>query len=148
MESAFSVFGEMTERDVRPNVDTYYPLVSGLRKVGRMERVNEFVDEILKKGIELGQVGFNTMINVCCKEGMIDEALGLHVIMQKKGFMLDVFLYDMISNRLCELGQMDEAKTLLSIMVKRSVTFDMGSFTNFLGRLGHCGSEKAVSEEK
>ncbi|GMP88869.1 hypothetical protein CsSME_00040696 [Camellia sinensis var. sinensis] len=113
MESAFSVFGEMTERDVSPNVDTYYPLVSGLRK-----------------------------------EGMIDEALGLHVIMQKEGFMLDVFLCDMISYWLCELGQMDEAKTLLSIMVKRSVTFDMGSFTHFLGRLGHRGSEKAVSEEE
>ncbi|KAF5931003.1 hypothetical protein HYC85_031876 [Camellia sinensis] len=71
MESAFSVFGEMTERDVSPNVDTYYPLVSGLRKVGRMERVNEFVDEILKKELELGQMDkAKTLLSIMVKRSV------------------------------------------------------------------------------
>ncbi|KAL7202024.1 hypothetical protein ACSBR1_033657 [Camellia fascicularis] len=87
MESAFSVFGEMTQRDVSPNVDTYYPLVSGLRKVGSMERVNEFVDEILKKGIELGQMDeAKTLLSIMVKRSVTFDMGGFTHFLGRLGY--------------------------------------------------------------
>ncbi|KAK6936090.1 Pentatricopeptide repeat [Dillenia turbinata] len=59
MESALSLFDEMTKRELNPSADAYWALINGFFKIGQMGKAERFANEMQGNGLELDKVAYH-----------------------------------------------------------------------------------------
>ncbi|KAK3042562.1 hypothetical protein RJ639_001556 [Escallonia herrerae] len=108
MESAFSLFNIMNQREICPNIDVYQTLVSGLCKIGEKEAAMKILDEMQNREFGLDQAMFDTLVSGYGKKGMIGEAAEMVDVIEKQEFIADVSVCDTASRGLCNVNQTED----------------------------------------
>lgn len=85
-------------------------------------------------------VSFNTIVNLYCKEGRLDNAYKLLYEAEKKGLESDKYTHTILIDGLCRTGNFKEAKQHLdytTLMGFDSNLVALNSFINGLCKAGH-----------
>lgn len=69
MDEALSLFDDMIDSGVRPNVVCYNSLIHGVRKSGRWEEVDRLLIDMIDCQISSDTFTYSALIDSLCKEG-------------------------------------------------------------------------------
>ncbi|KAH6767120.1 Tetratricopeptide repeat superfamily protein [Perilla frutescens var. hirtella] len=116
VELAKTVYDDMVDKDVSPNVFTYNILIRGLCANKEMDKGLDFFEQMERRGCLPNVVTYNTLIDAYFKTGKINEAYALLELMWKKNLEPNVITYNIIINGLCREGRMKETSKVLTEM--------------------------------
>jgi pentatricopeptide repeat protein len=85
IHGALELHGEMVWNGFAINIFTDNGLLDALCKHGNMREVEALLNEITKRGLDLDEVVYNTLVDENYRIVNIDEALQLHKGMGKRG---------------------------------------------------------------
>lgn len=88
----------------------YCTVASLLLKTGRITEANEYLGYIITSGFSLYIVSFNTIFNLYCKEGQLDNAFKLLYEAEKEGLESDKYTHTILIDGLCRTGNLEEAQ--------------------------------------
>ncbi|KAK4424183.1 Pentatricopeptide repeat-containing protein [Sesamum alatum] len=136
VESARSVYFEMIDNGISPNVFTYNILIRGLCANKEMDKGLGFLEEMEKKGCLPNVVTYNTLIDAYCKMGNMNEAYALLKLMWEKDLEPNVITYNVIINGLCREGRMKETNKAFKEMKAKGLVPDEITYNTLVN--GYC----------
>jgi pentatricopeptide repeat protein len=83
VEDALTVFDDMLQQDLTPNVVTYTVLIRGLCHAAKIDQAMKLMERMKSKGCEPVVQTYNVLIRYSFEEGEIDKALCLFERMSK-----------------------------------------------------------------
>ncbi|KAK2967935.1 hypothetical protein RJ640_010545 [Escallonia rubra] len=141
VDDALTLFSEMIEKCVLPNVITYNSLVHGLCNNGRLDEAIRLLREMGIRKISPTAHTFTTVVDALCKEGMAEVAEGVVLqIMRQRGVDPDVATYSSLIDGYCMHGQMDEAGRIFDSMIDLGLVPDVITYNVLIN--GYCKSLK------
>lgn len=97
----------------KPDLHTFNILLSGWKSSGEAQ---DFLDEMVRVGVQPDIVSYNSLIDAYCKDKELDKAYALFNKMQDENIMPDVITYTCIIGGLGLVGQPDKATRILKEM--------------------------------
>ncbi|KVI01434.1 Pentatricopeptide repeat-containing protein [Cynara cardunculus var. scolymus] len=91
-EDAYVIYKGMVEMGLTANHATYYTLIDGYCKCGRIEEALEIFDELRRTSLTSVE-SYNCIINGLCKQNMIDMAIQVFIELHGRGMPLDLGIY-------------------------------------------------------
>ncbi|PHT35653.1 hypothetical protein CQW23_23353 [Capsicum baccatum] len=126
----------MSDGCVFPNIVTYNCLINGYCKLGDVAIGEQFLDEMIERGLEPNVRTYATLVDGYSRNGMLDEAFRICNAMVEKGLMPNSVVYNTIIHRLYVEGDVNEASSLLSDMIEKYISPD--KFTHSILEKGLC----------
>eukprot|EP01134_Creolimax_fragrantissima_P005339 CFRG5339T1 len=87
--TAMSVWREMRELKVKPNVVTYNCVLSVHQKAGEWKEALELLHEMTTSGVQPTMVTYGTVMSACEKAGRVDATLDILETVRKSGLWLN-----------------------------------------------------------
>jgi pentatricopeptide repeat protein len=81
--------------------------------------------EILDKGYTPAMITYNAFINGLCKEGRLQQALGMLDVLVQTGHQPNEITYNTLINGICKVGNLEKAKELLQEMLEKDCRPDI-----------------------
>ncbi|KAM7522686.1 hypothetical protein LguiA_012588 [Lonicera macranthoides] len=143
---AISLFDEMIEKGIYPNVVTYSSLIQGFCNVGQLEEATRLLREMLEKKVspDVYVRTYKTMINGLCQEGLFDEAKELLMRMEECGSIPDDVTYNVIVQGFLTGSQCSEALLLMEKMVGRGFSPNASTISMLAGILPTRGQDSTL----
>ncbi|XP_011077715.1 pentatricopeptide repeat-containing protein At5g57250, mitochondrial [Sesamum indicum] len=94
-EDAFAIYKRLLQMDLSANSVTYYILIDGYCKAGRIDEALEIFDEF-RKVSNSSAACYNCIISGLCRKDMIDMAIDVLIEYIQKGLPLDRKMYMML----------------------------------------------------
>ncbi|KAF3677453.1 ATPase, F1 complex, gamma subunit protein [Capsicum annuum] len=126
----------MSDGCVFSNIVTYNCLINGYCKLGDVAIGEQFLDEMIERGLEPNVRTYATLVDGYSRNGMLDEAFRICNAMVEKGLMPNSVVYNTIIHRLYVEGDVNEASSLLSDMIEKYISPD--KFTHSILEKGLC----------
>ncbi|XVF80138.1 hypothetical protein PTKIN_Ptkin15bG0046200 [Pterospermum kingtungense] len=123
-----SVFGEMKESDIQPDVVTFGIVINQLCKLGRVDDAIELLNVMgggsRSDGASIGAdvIIYNTLIDGLCKVGRQEEGLHLMERMKSNGLAPNTRTYTCLIDGFCKVGEIERGKELFDQMKKVGVS--------------------------
>nr|AYM00500.1 pentatricopeptide repeat protein [Salvia miltiorrhiza] len=136
VELAKTVYDDMIDKDVSPNVFTYNILIRGLCANKNIDRGLDFFEKMEKRGCLPNVVTYNTLIDAYCKSGNINEAYALLELMWEKNLEPNVITYNVIINGLCREGRMRETSKVFMEMKDQGLVPNEVTYNTLIN--GYC----------
>ncbi|XP_068643154.1 pentatricopeptide repeat-containing protein At5g57250, mitochondrial-like [Aristolochia californica] len=93
-EDAFMLFKRLPQLGLVASSVTYCTIIDGCLKLGRISEGLEIFDEYKKTSLgSSGATGYNFIIGVLCREGMVEMASALFFELRENGLPLHDFIY-------------------------------------------------------
>ncbi|CAL8991997.1 unnamed protein product [Prunus brigantina] len=146
IDEALTLFRDMINKGIAPNVISYNSLIYGLCNMGLWTRALALFEIMKNKGIKPDVVTFNSIIGAACKsgnsvldalckEGKTAEALNLVEEMFLRGVKPDLVTYNSLINSLCHSSQWKEATRLFNRMLDEGIAPDVVTLTTVIHAL-------------
>jgi pentatricopeptide repeat protein len=117
VEKVIELYSEMSSRGVTPNKDTYWVLMNGLCKAGKVCEAMSFLNELRVNEFEIDEEMYSTLSEECYRVGMIDKSLEVVAEMIRDGFIPGATICERLADSLFEVNR-KEAQMLITIVVK------------------------------
>ncbi|KAK6942009.1 Pentatricopeptide repeat [Dillenia turbinata] len=88
-ENVYGLYKRMPEMEVVPNSVTYFTLIKGFCKSGRIDEALEIFDDFRKTPISSAE-SYNCIIHALCRKNMVGMAVEVFVEMCEKGSATDI----------------------------------------------------------
>ncbi|KAJ4763946.1 Pentatricopeptide repeat-containing protein [Rhynchospora pubera] len=111
LEIVFQLLDEMINYGCTPDVTTYFHLIEGFCKAGRLEEANTLFNTMKEKDISPNENIFNILVNCCFETKSYQTGLGFMGAMRELGFQPRLDSYRRLIVGFCEEGLFGEAKT-------------------------------------
>ncbi|CUS10284.1 unnamed protein product [Tuber aestivum] len=103
VKSAFNVYKEIPDFDLRPNLQTFDWLLRGAAKQGRKKFAMWVVTEMQEMGIKPRGETYESLVLVCAAQEVINDAFAYLEEMKNMGFKPSAGLYKALATRCWEL---------------------------------------------
>ncbi|XP_010681791.3 pentatricopeptide repeat-containing protein At1g10910, chloroplastic isoform X1 [Beta vulgaris subsp. vulgaris] len=122
-EKAMSMFEQMKQNGLLPDVVTYSTLLAGCLKVdhGYMKAL-ELVEELENNGIQMDVITYGTLIAVCATNRRCEEAEMYFIRMQAEGHSANMYHYSSLLNAYASDGDHEKADKLVQNMTSAGYT--------------------------
>ncbi|KAK3211811.1 hypothetical protein Dsin_016517 [Dipteronia sinensis] len=114
----------MVDQHVTPNVVTFNVIIDEFCKNGKIDKANELLELMMKRGVSPTAVTYDTLIYGFCLMGRIDDVRELFVSMINKGCRHDVFSYNITINGYCKNHKLEEAMSPYRDMISEGIMPD------------------------
>lgn len=94
----------------------YATVLHGLGVVGHLDKARKVFDEMSREGCTPSTATCNTLIQVTCKKGDVEDAVAVFDDMIRKGYIRNVVTYTLLIRGLCHARKIDRAMKLLDKM--------------------------------
>lgn len=104
VKSAFNVYKEIPDFDIRPDLQTFNWLLQGAAEQGRKKFAMWVVAEMQEMGIKAGEETYESLVLVCAAQEVINDAFAYLEEMGNMGFKPSARLYKVLAVRCWELN--------------------------------------------
>ncbi|CAN4102133.1 unnamed protein product [Withania somnifera] len=137
-EEVKTLFSEMVNLNIYPNVRTFNILINGLCKEGKVEDAKEVMRHMTDKGVHPDIITYNAIMDGYCLRGQLDKAKRIFDILMDKGIHPDIFSYNILINGYCKKKKLAEAMQLFCEISQKGSKPDAITY-NILQGLFHVG---------
>ncbi|KAK4843145.1 hypothetical protein QYF36_004532 [Acer negundo] len=112
-DDAWRVYEAMETNNVCPDHVTCTIVITVMRKNGRSAKEAwEFFERMTRKGVKWSEEIMGALIKSFCDEGLKNEALIIHIEMEKRGILSNAIIYNTLMHAYCKSNQIEEAEGL------------------------------------
>ncbi|KAH7842776.1 hypothetical protein Vadar_009133 [Vaccinium darrowii] len=129
----------MKEKGYTFDAFAYCTVMGALIKRGRIDEASEFMENMVRDGIELDMVSYNTLINMYCKKGNLEAAYNLLDEIEKGGFECDKYTHTILIDGLCKASNVEGAERHLRYMNVMGFDSNLVAFNCLLDGLCKAG---------
>ncbi|XP_021811597.1 pentatricopeptide repeat-containing protein At1g63130, mitochondrial-like [Prunus avium] len=134
-EAALTLFRDMINKSVAPNIINYSSLIYGLCNMDLWTRALALFEIMKNKGIKPDVFTFNSLIGASCKSGKLEEAVLLFRNMIDCGALPNVVTFNSMLDALCKEGKTAEAVKLMEEVFLRGVKPDLVTYNSLINIL-------------
>ncbi|KAG8056587.1 hypothetical protein GUJ93_ZPchr0002g25945 [Zizania palustris] len=136
-ENAQTLFDEMVERGVEPDVLAYNALIDALCRGGDITCAHEQLNNMQHShGLVPNAATYGPFLHAACASKDVRAALRVLDRMRRHALTPNVFTYNAIIRLLCDLGEVDEAYGILNEINTQGEKPDVWSYNTLLN--AHC----------
>ncbi|THU73360.1 hypothetical protein C4D60_Mb04t22010 [Musa balbisiana] len=124
---ALDLYEEMVSKGIRTDhvIKTCSYLMNYLAESGKSDLVLQVFDKMKMFGIGLDAYAFTILIKALCREGKLDETLGvLDVMREGQGYHVNEIACSKLITELCKEGDIRRASVVFKSMLRRHMTPD------------------------
>ncbi|KAM7470366.1 hypothetical protein LguiA_008549 [Lonicera macranthoides] len=116
-ESSITLFRQMKQDGLVPDIVTYSTLLAGSAKVKNgYSKALELVDELKQNGLQMDDILYGTILCVCASNNQLEDAESYFKQMKDEGHSPNVFHYSSLLNAYSLDGDYKKAETILEEM--------------------------------
>jgi pentatricopeptide repeat protein len=104
------------------------------------------ISQMLSKGIDPDVITYNSLISCLCRDGMVDEAIGLLADMLSGRFQPNIVSYKTVLLGLCKAHRIDDAIEVLAAMIENGCQPNETTYTLLIEGIGFSGSRTQAME--
>ncbi|GLT68460.1 hypothetical protein SLA2020_406860 [Shorea laevis] len=97
------------------------------------------ISEMVSKGIDPDEITYNSLISCLCRDGMVDDAIGLLVDMESSGFKPTVISYNIVILGLCKAHRTDDSIEVLAAMLEKGCQPNETTYIMLVEGIGFAG---------
>uniref|UniRef100_A0A0E0M0L0 Pentacotripeptide-repeat region of PRORP domain-containing protein n=1 Tax=Oryza punctata TaxID=4537 RepID=A0A0E0M0L0_ORYPU len=136
-ENARSLFDEMVERGVEPDVHAYNALIDALCRGGDITSAQELLSNMQRShGLVPNAASYGPFLHAACASKDVRAALRVLDRMHTHALTPNLFTYNAFIRLLCDLGEIDEAYNILDEITTQGEKPDVWSYNTLLN--AHC----------
>jgi pentatricopeptide repeat protein len=105
-----------------------------------MEEANTYSELMIQSGFRLDSACYNTLINLRCQEGKLDDAFELLSMMEEGGLESDEYTFSILVNGLCKMGHIEAAQKQLCYMEMKDMESNVVAYNCLVDAL--CKSDQ------
>ncbi|KAL5783194.1 hypothetical protein ACOSP7_008223 [Xanthoceras sorbifolium] len=114
-------------------------VIAALVKEGRTKEATDYMEQMMRSGIQLDIVSYNTLINLYCREGNLEAVSKLLCDMEKRGLECDKYTHTIMINGLCRSGDIKRATEHLYSMNMEGFDSKLVAYNCVVDGLGKAG---------
>ena len=114
---------------------TYCILLNGLCKVGRIEKAEEVLANLVHNGVTPSKISYNIPMNAYC-EGDVKKATLAIEQMEERGLQPNHITFNTLISKFCETGEVEQAKTWVKRMIEKDVCPTVETYNSLIHGYG------------
>ncbi|KAF3670587.1 putative protein arginine N-methyltransferase PRMT10-like [Capsicum annuum] len=135
VNSALTVYREMCDSGISPDVVTYTTLIDGFCKSNNIDLALKMLNEMRNREIKLDVIAYAVLIDGFCKRRDMKSASELFDEILQVGLSPNQFVYNSMLSGLRNVNNMEEALVLRDRMISEGVSCDLETYTTLIDGL-------------